>query len=150
EMVGAAARGDPQAISFPRPVMPRGYEFSFSGLKTAVRYFIDRHQGEISQPMVADIAASFQQAVVEVLVGKTVRAAVETGTRVISAVGGVAANSALRAALSSAGEASGLKVLLPPPALCTDNGATVAATAYLRRKLATSGGPISPYSTRAY
>jgi len=152
EIEREAARGDPRAISFPRPVLPRGYEFSFSGLKTAVRYFIDKRQGEISLQLVADIAASFQQAAVEVLVEKTVRAALEGDVKVISAVGGVAANSALRLGLTRAAASAGLKVLLPPPALCTDNGAIIAATAYLRSRenRDTSHFPLSPYSTRAY
>jgi N6-L-threonylcarbamoyladenine synthase len=152
EIQREAARGDPRAISFPRPVLPRGYEFSFSGLKTAVRYFIDKRQGEISNQLVADIAASFQQAAVEVMVEKTVRAALGNDVKVISAVGGVAANSALRSGLTRAAGAAGLEVLLPPPALCTDNGATVAATAYLRSRdtRSTSHLPLSPYSTRAY
>ena len=150
EIEREAARGDPHAVSFPRPVLPRGYEFSFSGLKTAVRYFIDKRQGEISPQLTADIAASFQQAAVEVLVGKTVRAALENDVRVISAVGGVAANSALRLGLTRAAEAAGLQVLLPPPALCTDNGATVAATAYLDSQGDSTPSPLSPYSTRAY
>ena len=152
EIEREAARGDPAAIAFPRPVLPRGYEFSFSGLKTAVRYFIDRREGEIAGPLRADIAASFQQAAVDVLVEKTIRAAVASGVRVISAVGGVAANSALRAGLARAAEAAGLELLLPPAALCTDNGATVAATGYLsfRKNPDVSRLPASPYSTRAY
>jgi N6-L-threonylcarbamoyladenine synthase len=152
EIEREAAQGDPRAIAFPRPVLSRGYEFSFSGLKTAVRYFIDRRQGEISGQLRADIAASFQQAAVDVLVEKTVRAALASDVRVISAVGGVAANSALRAGLTRAAKASGLEILLPPVALCTDNGATVAATGYLSflKNRDTSCLSVTPYSTRAY
>jgi N6-L-threonylcarbamoyladenine synthase len=151
EIEREARAGSATAIEFPRPVMPRGYEFSFSGLKTAVRYFIDRHQGEISPGMRADIAASFQEAVVDVLVEKTLRAAKGYRIGTISAVGGVAANTCLRAGLTRLGEQAGLRVLLPPPGLCTDNAAIVAATGYLRLLAgADMRAPISPYSTRSY
>ncbi len=154
EIEKEALEGDPRAIDFPRPMMLRGYEFSFSGLKTAVRYFIDRHEGEISSRMRADIAASFQEAVIEVLVEKTVRAAIDNGVRAISAVGGVASNACLRTSLTRRAQASGLRVLLPPRELCTDNGAIVAATGCLRftkrDNTRTSDMAVSPYSTRSY
>jgi N6-L-threonylcarbamoyladenine synthase len=151
EIEREAQLGNPQAIDFPRPVMARECEFSFSGLKTAVRYFIDRHQGEISPRLRADIAASFQQAVVEVLVEKTIRAALDKGVRSVSAVGGVAANRRLRDGLARQAEAYGLKAMLPPPRLCTDNAAIVAVTGYLHfRSGETSDLSVSPYSTRSY
>jgi N6-L-threonylcarbamoyladenine synthase len=151
EVEKEAAGGDPQAIDFPRPVRLRSFEFSFSGLKTAVKYFIERHQGEISPSLRADIAASFQAAAIEVLAEKTVKAALAHGVKSVSAVGGVASNSYLRSELSRKAEASGLNVLLPPAALCTDNAAIVAATGYLRfRDGEMSGLSISPYSTRSY
>jgi N6-L-threonylcarbamoyladenine synthase len=151
EVEKEAVNGDPQAIDFPRPVRSRSYEFSFSGLKTAVRYFIDRHQGEISPPLRADIAASFQSAATEVLVEKTVKATLDLGVKSLSAVGGVAANTYLRNELSRKAEASGLNVMLPPAELCTDNAAIVAANGYLRfRDGETSGLSVSPYSTRSY
>jgi N6-L-threonylcarbamoyladenine synthase len=149
EIEQAAIEGDPGAIDFPRPVRLKAYEFSFSGLKTAVRYFIDRHQGEISPPLRADIAASFQAAATDVLIEKTVKAALDHRLGTVSAVGGVASNAALRRGLSRKGEASGLKVLLPPASLCTDNAAIVAAVGYRRmREGKISGLSISPYSTR--
>ncbi len=151
EIAMTALEGDPEAIDFPRPVRLRAYEFSFSGLKTAVRYFIDRHQGEISPQLTADIAASFQAAATDVLIEKTVQAALDNGVKSVSAVGGVAANTALRDGLTEKAEASGLNVLLPPAELCTDNAAIVAAAGYLRfRNGETSGLSISPYSTRSY
>jgi N6-L-threonylcarbamoyladenine synthase len=151
EIERMAATGDPHAIDFPRPVMLRGYEFSFSGLKTAVRYFIDRRGGEISGEARADIAASFQEAVVDVLVEKTVRAASDLGVGAVAAVGGVAANSALRAGLERAASRQGMETLLPPAGLCTDNAAIVAAAAYLAlRKGAPTGAPLALYSTRSY
>jgi len=151
EIEREAAGGDPRSIGFPRPVMPKAYDFSFSGLKTAVRYFIDRRQGELSEKARADIAASFQAAVVDVLVEKTIRAASELGVGTVAAVGGVAANRALRQRLSAEAERARLKVLLPPPDLCTDNAAIVAAAGYLHLK---KGSPcdiwVSPYSTKSY
>jgi N6-L-threonylcarbamoyladenine synthase len=151
EIEREASRGDPGAIAFPRAVMPGAYDFSFSGLKTAVKYFIDRYRGEIGAAVRADVAASFQQAAVDVLVEKTVRAALDGNVKTISAVGGVAANTALRAALAREGERAGLEVLLPPKELCTDNGAIVAAAGYLEfRKGAPLRPPVSPYSTGSF
>ncbi len=146
-----ASRGNPKAIEFPRPVKLKGYEFSFSGLKTAVRYYIDGIGREPSKQEAADIAASFQDAVLEILVDKTISAARERNLGSVSAVGGVASNTLLRQRLSHAAEKAHLKVLLPPPELCTDNAAIVAAAAHL--KLAAGEKPSSdliPYSTRAY
>ncbi len=149
EIEKEARKGDPQAVDFPRPVMERGFSFSFSGLKTAVRYYIERYQGEISPVMRADIAASFQEAVVDVLVEKTLAAAKATSTSTISVVGGVACNSRLRERLMVAGEAQGLRVLIPPAELCTDNAAIVAWVGYryfVRGKV--SETTVSPYSTK--
>jgi len=108
------------------------YSFSLSGLKTAVINHI-RHQRdadrEISLP---DLAASFQQAVIDVQVAKAVRAVKETGATTFCLAGGVAANPALRAALVSAIEPLGVHVSVPPLHLCTDNAAMIAAAAYYR------------------
>jgi N6-L-threonylcarbamoyladenine synthase len=146
-----ARDGDPGAIDFPRPVKLKAYEFSFSGLKTAVRYFIGRHQGEISPQLAADIAASFQAAATDVLIDKTVRAALDHGVKSVAAVGGVAANTALRDGLICKAEAAGLRTLLPPAELCTDNAAIVAAAGFLRfRSGETADLSLSPYSTRSY
>jgi N6-L-threonylcarbamoyladenine synthase len=151
EIEREAADGDPRAIDFPRPVKLKAFEFSFSGLKTAVRYFIDRHQGEISPGLRADIAASFQEAAADVLVKKTLMAARDQGVRFVSAVGGVAANTYLRRKLERAAADSGIKTLLPPPELCTDNAAIVAITGFLRLSSGeVSDLSISPYSTRSY
>jgi N6-L-threonylcarbamoyladenine synthase len=146
-----ALKGDPRAIDFPRPIRLEAYEFSFSGLKTAVRYFIDRHQGEISPGLRADISASFQAAAVDVLVEKTLKAASDRRVRVVSAVGGVASNSRLREHLTRRATEVGLEVLLPPAELCTDNAGIVAAAGYLRFRHSPDGvAPVSPYSTRSY
>lgn len=112
-----AATGDPAAVPFPRP-SPGGLNWSFSGLKTAVRAHMER-PGRASD---ADVAASFQEAVADVLCDRVVQAARRTGLRQITLSGGVAANSRLRARIS----ALDLEVFLPPRARCTDNGAMIA------------------------
>ena len=151
EVEREARSGDPAAIDFPRPVKLKAYEFSFSGLKTAVRYFIERHQGEVSPGLRADIAASFQEAATDVLTDKTIAAAKQAGVKYVSAVGGVASNSYLRERLSRAAEAEGLTMLLPAPDLCTDNAAIVAMSGLAQfRAGRTSGLDASPYSTRSY
>ncbi len=151
EIDRAAEAGRPDAIDFPRPVIDKAYDFSFSGLKTAVRYYVDGLEGRVSPGMLSDIAASFQEAVVDVLVHKTISAAAAVSAGTISAVGGVASNSRLRARLEEAGREAGLRVLLPPPEFCTDNGAIIAEAGYLMMK---AGGrtdlSASPYSTRLY
>jgi N6-L-threonylcarbamoyladenine synthase/protein kinase Bud32 len=128
-----AADGDPAAIAFPRAMMDSGtYEFSLSGLKTAVINHIrgEREAGrEIHLP---DLAASFQAAIVDVQVAKSVRAVRETGVRTFVLGGGVAANPALRGALAAAMRDEGVHVSVPPPLLCTDNAAMVAAAAHFR------------------
>ncbi len=128
-----ARRGDPQAVAFPRAMMTREgsadtLDVSFSGLKTAVVNHARRHPGLDS----ADIAASFQAAVVDVLVTKTRRAAAQVGARGVVLAGGVAANSQLRADLAAACHADGLACFLPSPALCTDNAAMIAAVGWHR------------------
>ncbi|HEX6311081.1 MAG TPA: tRNA (adenosine(37)-N6)-threonylcarbamoyltransferase complex transferase subunit TsaD [Acidimicrobiia bacterium] len=123
-----AAQGDPAAIRFPRPMGDAGPDFSFSGLKTAVVNYVRRNP----DAPVADVAASFQEAVVDVLVSKLVAGAAEAGTKTLVLGGGVAANSRLRIRLLTATEATDSRVLLPPLELCTDNAAMIAATAWWR------------------
>jgi N6-L-threonylcarbamoyladenine synthase len=128
-----AEKGNPAAIAFPRAMMDSGtYEFSLSGLKTAVINHIraEREAGrEIDLP---DLAASFQAAIVDVQVAKSVTAVRETGVTTFVLGGGVAANPALRGALVIAMRAEGVHVSVPPPLLCTDNAAMVAAAAHFR------------------
>lgn len=129
----ASQCGDPLSIEFPKGLMSKEdliahkFDFSFSGLKTAVARWVQAWQktGEILP--VADIAASFQEAVVEVLVKKTLMAAKETGIDTVVIGGGVAANSRLRSMAQSMAEKENIKVRIPRPGLCTDNGAMVAA-----------------------
>ncbi len=126
------------AQATPQPRLPRAWlrgsdDFSFSGLKTAVLRLVEgpsptsRHQGSTAPLAVPDLAAAFQEALVEVLVHKTVAAAAKRQVTAILLAGGVAANKALRAALV---QTSPLPVLIPPPSLCTDNAAMVAAAGY--------------------
>ena len=119
----AAADGDPRAFAFPRALSDGGFDLSFSGLKTAVVRAVRRRPDARDE----DVAASFQEAAVDVLVDKTVRAAVAGGARGVCLAGGVAANGRLRAASSAACESLGLPLYLPSRAMCTDNAAMIAA-----------------------
>jgi N6-L-threonylcarbamoyladenine synthase len=120
--------GDPEAIRFPRPMRGEGHDFSFSGLKTAVVQYVRRHP----DVEVADVAASFQAAIVDVLIEKLVAAAKETGISTVVAGGGVAANSALRTRLFDLATDGDLRVVVPEITLCTDNAAMVGAVAAYR------------------
>jgi N6-L-threonylcarbamoyladenine synthase len=117
-----ASEGDPTAIRFPRALMNDGtWDFSLSGLKTAV---INHHRAHPEADL-ADVAASFQEAVVDVQVSKTIAAARAEGLDTILLAGGVAANSRLRGRMTKEAEQAGIRVLVPSPVLCTDNGAMV-------------------------
>ena len=124
-----ALNGDPKAFAFPRPFLndTSRLDFSFSGLKTAVRYEIagpgavDFKSLEIDDQRKADIAASFEQAVIDCLVGKTMQAMKKTGIQRICVGGGVAANKRFRAALEEEVAAAGGELLIAPMHLCTDN-----------------------------
>jgi N6-L-threonylcarbamoyladenine synthase len=119
-----AREGDPAAVRFPRALLDDGSDdFSLSGLKTAVLRHV-RSAG--SDLKVADVAASFQEAVVDVQVSKVLGAAKREGLDTVLLAGGVAANSRLRTRLAEAADGLGVRVLVPSPALCTDNGAMVA------------------------
>lgn len=122
-----AREGDPNAIRFPRAMADTGdFDFSLSGLKTAVLRHVkaERDAGRDVDP--ADLAASFQEAVVDVQVSKTLRAAADRRVETILLGGGVVANSRLRERMDKAGAEAGLRVLIPSMALCTDNGAMIA------------------------
>ena len=141
-----AAEGDPAAIDFPRGLTsPRDldrhrYDFSFSGLKTAVARWVELRQREGEPIAMPDVAASFQEAVVDVLSRKAVDACRQQGIEHMVLGGGVAANSRLRAVLDQRCERAGIALRVPRPALCTDNGAMVAA---LGSALVESGRPAS-------
>ena len=161
-----AAQGNPEAVQFPRPMLNDGYDFSFSGLKTAVANHLQKHPDTPTQ----DIAASFQAAVVDVLVAKTIRAveatrsaqaaseqavstkaanpaastpALSTPTASMVLAGGVAANSELRSRFAEAAERIGTPCFLPSRSMCTDNAAMIAAAGWQQLKLQ---GP-SPLNT---
>lgn len=124
-----AEEGDPQRFKFPRAWLEGTFDFSFSGLKTAVLKEVRKLETEGRPLPVADLAASFQAAVVDVLVTKTVQAARKFGAREILVAGGVSANRALRDAMRAQKE---FPVNIPPLSLCTDNAAMVAAAGYFR------------------
>ncbi|RYD18303.1 MAG: tRNA (adenosine(37)-N6)-threonylcarbamoyltransferase complex transferase subunit TsaD, partial [Verrucomicrobiaceae bacterium] len=145
EIEKVARGGNPAAYDFPRSMLHDPHlDFSFSGLKTAVLYTLQKETGEIP---VADLAASFQQAVIEILVRKTLRAAKEAGRKTIALSGGVSLNHALRVAFHEAGKKAGVEILVAPPAFCTDNAAMIAFAALLRHLAGESsplGGDIHP------
>jgi N6-L-threonylcarbamoyladenine synthase len=124
----AATEGDPTAIAFPRGMKDEGYDFSFSGVKTSVITYVRKHP-EASVP---DVAASFQEAVVDVLVTKARRAAQEVGANALCLGGGVAANSVLRQRVAEVCSADGLRAFIPSRDLCTDNAAMIGVTAWYR------------------
>ena len=130
--IDAAAKiGNPDAVKFPRVFLEEdSYDFSFSGLKSAVLNHVNKQKMMGEEIVPEDIAASFQQSVVEVLVGKTVKAAKANGVTKIALAGGVASNTSLRQAMRERCEKEGLKFYHPSPILCTDNAAMIGAAAY--------------------
>ncbi len=131
-----AVQGRGDAIAFPRALSDESLDFSFSGLKTAVITYVRKHP-EVSVP---DVAASFQEAVVDVLVAKARRAAADVGARGLCLAGGVAANSVLRERILDACISDGLRAFVPSRSMCTDNAAMVAAAGWWRLR---SDGPSS-------
>ena len=137
-----AKEGDPKAIRFPRSLLDKdNLDFSFSGLKTAVLYHCqgqdmkgENRVASMSRQEIADIAASFQAAVIEVLVKKSHRAAVKIGAKTVLAGGGVACNNALREAMEEMCNNNDLSLLIAPKKYCTDNAAMVASLAYYKYK----------------
>jgi N6-L-threonylcarbamoyladenine synthase len=128
----AAEQGDPRAVAFPLAQMTDGArDFSFSGIKTFASLHVKRH-GPLLAARVADVAASFQAAVVKMLVRKTIRAALHLGVKRVVLTGGVAANGPLRRALRAEAEEHGIALHIPPPRLCTDNAAMITAAGTAR------------------
>ena len=124
-----AHKGNAARFDFPRSMLHSGdFAFSFSGIKTSVRYLLQK----LDAVPVADVCASFQEAVVDVLVEKTLRAARETGRKVVTVSGGVSCNSRLREKMNAACSRDGLELLLAEPSLCTDNAAMIGYVAVLK------------------
>jgi N6-L-threonylcarbamoyladenine synthase len=127
-----AERGDPRAIDFPLTHFSDGArDFSFSGIKTSVSLYVKR-RGPLGEQQVADVAASFQAAVVKMLVRRTIRAALHAAVTRVVLTGGVAANGPLRAALVAEAREHGIHVHIPPHRLCTDNAAMITAAGAAR------------------
>lgn len=130
-----AKEGNPEAIQFKRVYLEKGSkDFSFSGLKTAVLNYLNTERQAGREINVPDVAASFQEAVIEVIVHKTMEAVTEAKQDKLVLAGGVAANSRLRAELSHACEKAGVKLYVPSPVLCTDNAAMIGCAAYYKYK----------------
>ena len=128
-----AAFGDPEAFALPRPLLHSGdLDFSFAGLKTAVLTRLKKLGTNVCEQSRADLAASTQRAIVDVLVAKSLRALKDTGLQRLVVAGGVGANALLRETLDARAADLGAQVHYPPPALCTDNGAMIALAAALR------------------
>ncbi len=130
-----AKSGNPEAVNFTRVLLEKdSYDFSFSGLKTQVLNYINTEKQAGREVCREDVAASFQQAVMEVVVKKTMNAVNLTGALKLVMAGGVAANSKLRSMLESETEKAGIKLYCPKPILCTDNGAMIGSAAYYKYK----------------
>ena len=128
-----AEQGDPKAFPLPRPLLHSGdLDFSFAGLKTAVMTRVQKLGADVGAQQRADMAASTQQAIVDVLVAKSLKALEATGLHRLVVAGGVGANRLLRQTLDRRSEDLGARVHYPPPSLCTDNGAMIALAAALR------------------
>ena len=139
-----SSTGNPEAITFPRSWLePESLDFSFSGIKTSVANYVKQNQSDCS---IADICASFQEAVVDVLVEKTIRAAEREKINTIVVAGGVSANPRLRQLMRERGGKKGFQVFMPPTEFCTDNAAMVALAGYYKRNEASLEYDMDVYS----
>jgi N6-L-threonylcarbamoyladenine synthase len=141
-----AESGDAASFALPRPLKNQGLQFSFSGLKTAVRLAVESSTsaapgGVLSETQRANLAASFQAAVVETLVEKCARGLQATGLEQLVVAGGVGANRALRSELVALGKRRGTRVYYPRPELCTDNAAMIAYAGWCRRSVTSAWPP---------
>jgi N6-L-threonylcarbamoyladenine synthase len=136
-----AKEGNPRAIDFPRALLSRdSLDFSFSGLKTSVSNYVKSYSQELISEKINDIVASFQEAIVDVLLTKILKAAISNHIGTIVLAGGVACNTRLRIRLKEMACKEGLKVFIPSPVLCTDNAAMIAVVGdnYLKRGISSS------------
>jgi N6-L-threonylcarbamoyladenine synthase len=130
-----AKEGDPNAIEFKRVMLEKdSLDFSFSGIKTGVLNYVNTQRQAGKEINVADVAASFQQAVLDVVVTKAMKAAARHNEKRLVMAGGVASNSALRKQMAAACEKRGIKLYVPDPVLCTDNAAMIGCAAYYMYK----------------
>ncbi len=127
-----AKGGNPTAIDFPRALLDKSYDFSFSGLKSSVINYLHTEKQSGREVNRADVAASFQAAIIDVLVKKSVHAMEASGLKKIVLAGGVSANKTLQAELGAAVEAIGVKLVHPKPVLCTDNAVMIACRGYYK------------------
>ena len=125
-----AKEGNKDSIEFPRAYMDEGYDFSFSGIKSAVLNYLNAKKMKKEEIVEADVAASFQDAVTDVLANKAIKAAKEKGYSVVTLSGGVASNSGLREKIEILGKENGIEVKYPPLILCTDNAAMIGCAGY--------------------
>lgn len=135
-----SSQGNPSAVQFPRALPDSPYDFSFSGLKTSVINWVRNSHASGAEVPIADVAASVQEAIVDVLVAKTFNAVDETGSQTVAGGGGVLANRRLRTRMAEEAEKRGITLALPSPDLCTDNGAMIALAGQLAL---TWGRPVS-------
>lgn len=138
-----AVGGDPAAVSFPRALRDRPFDFSFSGLKTSVVTYLEKAAASGTLPDRKDVSASVQEAIVDVLIDKTFNAVEATGVEVVGGGGGVLANSRLRERLVSQASERGIGLFVPEPALCTDNGAMIASVASYKMSLGIEGDALT-------
>ena len=132
EMDQLAKKGDPGFYDFPRGMINKGFEFSFSGLKTSVLYYVQERGDEFVKENLNDICASISAAITDVLVAKLKRAAKKTGVKSILIAGGVSANSMLREKTEKMAKSMNLELYIPRLEYCTDNAAMIAMTGYLK------------------
>lgn len=138
-----AKSGDPKAFQFPRSMQERGnLEFSFSGLKTSLLYQLQKLSEEERKTRLADLCASFQAAIIDVLVQKAIAAAKDSGRILIGVSGGVSCNSSLRAALATKAEQANLELKIAPAQLCTDNASMIAFVGLLKLQNGAAASPL--------
>lgn len=147
EMDRRARRGNPAFHDFPKSMLSKGFEFSFSGLKTSVLYYLQDKEEKFVRKHLDDLCASVTEAITEVLTVKLKRAITETGVSTAMLAGGVSANSQLREKTGIMAEQLGVELLIPRQEYCTDNAAMIALTGFMRVEAGMFDGPaLKPYA----